>query len=284
MAETLPASRSELSKYAPRILTLKINPEKIGAVIGPGGSVIRQITSTFDVEIDIEDDGSVKIFAADQAKAQAAILQARHYAIATNSTASIVIYSGERLCVVTNSQYEPIDAPVVLPEGVTFRPAASHVVNSTTWATIVGDTTAATNAGYTSRCRPITIVTFTRDGTVSFVTPSATTATTGGAIVICIGGGAAGYIKNGIGMDEDTIEVTGYGAFESRGMAVLDNEIISYQSITYEATGNRYVLKDVARGIYTARRTHAASAAVYSGQGAAIIVIFPLTGGVVQAI
>lgn len=217
-------------------------------------------------------------------QAHAAILQARSHAIATNSSASVVIYSGERFCVVTNSAYEPIDAPVVLPEGVLFRPASSHVVSSLQWSNVVGDRVAAQTDGYASGFRPFTIITFNRDGTVKFTTPLPDTARNGGAIVICVGGYSAGNIKNAIGMDENIVEVTGYGAFESRGLAVIDNEIVSYQSITYEPSGNRYILKDVARGRYTARRKHAANAVVYSASSGAILVVFPLTGGVVQAI
>jgi polyribonucleotide nucleotidyltransferase len=62
MAETLPASRTELSKYAPRIITLKINPERIGELIGPGGKNIKRIVDESGCEINIEDDGSVKIY------------------------------------------------------------------------------------------------------------------------------------------------------------------------------------------------------------------------------
>lgn len=62
MAETLPSPRTELSKYAPRILTLKINPEKIGALIGPGGKNIKRIVDQSGCEINIEDDGSVQIY------------------------------------------------------------------------------------------------------------------------------------------------------------------------------------------------------------------------------
>lgn len=62
MAQTLDAPRSEMSKYAPRILTLKINPEKIGALIGPGGKNIKRIVDESGCEINIEDDGSVKIY------------------------------------------------------------------------------------------------------------------------------------------------------------------------------------------------------------------------------
>ncbi|MBN2507310.1 MAG: polyribonucleotide nucleotidyltransferase [Verrucomicrobia bacterium] len=62
MAKTLPAPRKELSKYAPRIETLKINPEKIGALIGPGGKNIKRIVEESGCEINIEDDGSVNIY------------------------------------------------------------------------------------------------------------------------------------------------------------------------------------------------------------------------------
>ncbi len=63
MNACISAPREDISKYAPRIARIKINPEKIGAVIGPGGSVIRRITETTGAQIDIEDDGSVNIFA-----------------------------------------------------------------------------------------------------------------------------------------------------------------------------------------------------------------------------
>jgi polyribonucleotide nucleotidyltransferase len=62
MAQTLAAPRPEFSKYAPRIVVLKIDPDKIGKVIGPGGKVINKIVAETGVQIDIEDDGSVNIF------------------------------------------------------------------------------------------------------------------------------------------------------------------------------------------------------------------------------
>ena len=58
MAEAIQAPRAELSKYAPRISTIRINPEKIGAVIGPQGKVIKGIVEATGCQIDIEDDGS----------------------------------------------------------------------------------------------------------------------------------------------------------------------------------------------------------------------------------
>jgi polyribonucleotide nucleotidyltransferase len=63
MRGALDKPRSELSKYAPRIETIKINPEKIGALIGPGGKTIKGIVAETGAEINIEDDGSVHIYA-----------------------------------------------------------------------------------------------------------------------------------------------------------------------------------------------------------------------------
>jgi len=62
MAKTLPAARTELSKYAPRIEVIRINPEKIGALIGPGGKNIKRLVEESGCEINIEDDGTVNIF------------------------------------------------------------------------------------------------------------------------------------------------------------------------------------------------------------------------------
>jgi polyribonucleotide nucleotidyltransferase len=62
MAKTISAPRKELSKYAPRIEIVKINPEKIGALIGPGGKNIKRLVEESGCEIDIEDDGTVNIF------------------------------------------------------------------------------------------------------------------------------------------------------------------------------------------------------------------------------
>jgi polyribonucleotide nucleotidyltransferase len=62
MKSTIPAPRSDISKYAPRIVVLKINPEKIGALIGPGGKNIKRLVDESGCEINIEDDGTVKVF------------------------------------------------------------------------------------------------------------------------------------------------------------------------------------------------------------------------------
>lgn len=74
MLKVIPASRQELSKYAPKIISTKIDPEKIGELIGPGGKTINGIIDSFGgkdvVLIDIEDDGVVMITTADAAVAE----------------------------------------------------------------------------------------------------------------------------------------------------------------------------------------------------------------------
>ena len=64
--QTIPAPRPDLSPYAPRIITIIINPERIREVIGPGGKVINKITAETGVKIDIEQDGRVLIASADE--------------------------------------------------------------------------------------------------------------------------------------------------------------------------------------------------------------------------
>jgi polyribonucleotide nucleotidyltransferase len=73
MLEALPEPRTELSDNAPRISTVKIDPEKIGMVIGKGGETIRALESEHDVQIDIEEDGTILIYATDGPKAEGAI-------------------------------------------------------------------------------------------------------------------------------------------------------------------------------------------------------------------
>ena len=63
MAEVLPSARPEMSDFAPRIITIKINPEKIRDIIGKGGSMIRKIQEETSTEINVEDDGTVEISA-----------------------------------------------------------------------------------------------------------------------------------------------------------------------------------------------------------------------------
>ena len=73
MADAIKAPRTELSKYAPRITAIHINPEKIGAVIGPQGKVIKGIVEATGCQIDIEDDGTIHIFSTDGEAAERAI-------------------------------------------------------------------------------------------------------------------------------------------------------------------------------------------------------------------
>ncbi len=63
MAEAIDGPRSELSEYAPAIESIQIDPDKIGAVIGKGGETIRGMQEEFEAEIDIDDDGTVRVYA-----------------------------------------------------------------------------------------------------------------------------------------------------------------------------------------------------------------------------
>ncbi|MBD2328594.1 polyribonucleotide nucleotidyltransferase [Alkalinema sp. FACHB-956] len=69
MLEAIDTPRAELSPYAPRLMTIKIDPEQIGMVIGPGGKTIKGITEETGTKIDIADDGTVTISGLDGAKA-----------------------------------------------------------------------------------------------------------------------------------------------------------------------------------------------------------------------
>jgi polyribonucleotide nucleotidyltransferase len=73
MEKALPEPRPDLSQYAPRIVQIKINPDKIRDVIGPGGKMIRSIVEETGAKIDVEDDGTVSIATADGAAAKAAV-------------------------------------------------------------------------------------------------------------------------------------------------------------------------------------------------------------------
>ena len=73
MDKVINAPREEMSAYAPRIISIKINPEKIRDVIGKGGATIRGITEETGATIDITDDGTVKIASVDQAAGQEAL-------------------------------------------------------------------------------------------------------------------------------------------------------------------------------------------------------------------
>ena len=73
MAEAIPEARTELADHAPRISSVKIDPEQIGMIIGKGGETIRGLEADYDVQIDIEEDGTILIYATEGTKAQAAI-------------------------------------------------------------------------------------------------------------------------------------------------------------------------------------------------------------------
>ncbi|HXN07702.1 MAG TPA: polyribonucleotide nucleotidyltransferase [Nitrospiria bacterium] len=73
MLVPLSEPRKEFSIYAPKIVTIKIKPEKVREVIGPGGKVVRSIIEKTGVKIDIEDDGTIRIASSDDASSQAAV-------------------------------------------------------------------------------------------------------------------------------------------------------------------------------------------------------------------
>jgi polyribonucleotide nucleotidyltransferase len=73
MLEVLPEPRTSISSFAPRMYTLKINKQKIGELIGPGGKVIRGIIDQTGVKIDVDDDGKVNVAATDESAANKAL-------------------------------------------------------------------------------------------------------------------------------------------------------------------------------------------------------------------
>jgi polyribonucleotide nucleotidyltransferase len=72
MNAALSSPRDELSEYAPRILNFKIDPEKIGLIIGPGGKTIKGISEKHDVNTNVDNDGTVTIYSKDKADAEGA--------------------------------------------------------------------------------------------------------------------------------------------------------------------------------------------------------------------
>ncbi|MGH3058842.1 MAG: polyribonucleotide nucleotidyltransferase, partial [Gaiellaceae bacterium] len=73
MGETISESREQLAAHAPRITTISIDPEQIGLVIGKGGETIRGLEADYEVQIDIEEDGTILIYATEGEKAEEAI-------------------------------------------------------------------------------------------------------------------------------------------------------------------------------------------------------------------
>lgn len=75
MLATIPEPRKEMSKWAPRMETIQINPDKIGAVIGKGGSTIRSLEEAYEVSIDIQEDGTIFVAGVDGIKTDSALKQ-----------------------------------------------------------------------------------------------------------------------------------------------------------------------------------------------------------------
>jgi polyribonucleotide nucleotidyltransferase len=73
MVEALPAARPELSKYAPRITSIKVKPDQIRLVIGPGGKTIKGIVEQTGAQVDVQDDGTVNVASSDPVAAEKAI-------------------------------------------------------------------------------------------------------------------------------------------------------------------------------------------------------------------
>ncbi|MGD8844153.1 MAG: polyribonucleotide nucleotidyltransferase [Desulfobacteraceae bacterium] len=92
MLKALDIPRDDISPFAPKIMTIKINPDKIRDIIGPGGKVIRAIQSETDSRIDIADDGTVKIAADNQENGEAALEQIKAI---TMEPEEGVIYEGK---------------------------------------------------------------------------------------------------------------------------------------------------------------------------------------------
>jgi len=77
ISEAMPGPRQELSAWAPRITAIKIDPDKIGMVIGKGGETIRGLEADFEVEISIEDDGTVSVYGVQGEKADQCVERIR---------------------------------------------------------------------------------------------------------------------------------------------------------------------------------------------------------------
>ncbi|CAK8719133.1 Polyribonucleotide nucleotidyltransferase [Candidatus Electronema halotolerans] len=71
MQEALGIPRKDIADHAPKFISMKINPDKIRDIIGPGGKIIREMTAEFDAKIDVDDDGTIKIFAKSNESADA---------------------------------------------------------------------------------------------------------------------------------------------------------------------------------------------------------------------
>ncbi len=92
LATIIAEPRNDLSQYAPRVEVIKINPEKIGFLIGPGGKNIRRITDLTGAQIDIEDDGTVHIFSVGKESMEKAV---NEVGLITAEAEEGVIYNGK---------------------------------------------------------------------------------------------------------------------------------------------------------------------------------------------
>ncbi len=77
MAATIKGSREDVARHAPKFNTMHINPDKIRELIGPGGKVIRELTATYEAKIDVDDDGTVKLFTSDGEVGEALVARIR---------------------------------------------------------------------------------------------------------------------------------------------------------------------------------------------------------------
>lgn len=142
MEEVLPAPRPELSPYAPRIHKLQIPVDKIGQLIGPGGKVIRGITDLTGAQIDIEDDGTVLIFATSAESMEMAV---REVGKVTEEIEEGKIYQGAVVAVKDFGAFVEIlpgqDGMVHISELADFRvKSVSDVckVGDTMWVKCIG--------------------------------------------------------------------------------------------------------------------------------------------------
>src|SRR3712207_8932832 len=86
MAEVIAEPRTEMSKFAPRIIQLKIDPDKIGLLIGKGGETIRGLQDEFESQIDVNDEGQVLVYSAngelgERSEEHTSELQSRQYLV-----------------------------------------------------------------------------------------------------------------------------------------------------------------------------------------------------------
>ena len=73
MEEAIASPRHDVSEYAPKYITIKIHPDKIRDIIGPGGKIIREMTAEYESKIDVEDDGTIKIFSTSAEQGEALV-------------------------------------------------------------------------------------------------------------------------------------------------------------------------------------------------------------------